>query len=365
MARNREEEPAARHAKLDALHKKLTDAVEQLVSGNDWRQATEFAARFRARSFNNTLLIWAQHHAEFEQGRVPEPMPSHVAGFKQWQLLGRQVEKGQSGYMIFAPVTGRFASATPSVAESWRRLGRFEKPKPGEAVRSRLVGVRPAYVWDASQTTGDPIPEVPRLHLLEGEAPQGLWEGLAARVEAEGFAVLRVPHEGMIRGANGVTDFTARTVAVRENMHPAAQVKTLAHELAHVLLHGPDNADAIQHRGIGEVEAESVALMIGAAHGMDTSIYTIPYVTGWAGKVAAKAPVEVVQATGERVRKTAATILDGLNTVQIGNGDPPGLIRDTPVTRTSSPMPEPVVEPASDLPSESSERRSPAAGRSL
>jgi hypothetical protein len=361
-----DEARVARDAKLDTLHDKLTDAVSRLTSGEDWRQALVFAARFRARSFNNTLLIWAQHQSAFEAGRVPEPMPSYVAGFKQWQSLGRQVSKGQSGYMIFAPVTGRFASATPSVVESWRRLGRFERPKPGEAVRSRLVGVRPAYVWDASQTAGDPIPEAPRPHLLEGEAPSGLWEGLAARVEAEGFAVARVPHEGMIHGANGVTDFAARTVAVRANMDPAAQVKTLAHELAHVLMHGPDNADATGHRGIGEVEAESVALMIGAAHGMDTSSYTIPYVTGWASNVDGQGPVEVVQATGERVRKTAATILDGLDTVQISNGDPPGLIRDTPAARTSNPIPEPVVvESAGDPPTASSPRRSPAAARSL
>ena len=43
-------------------------------------------------------------------------------------------------------------------------------------------------------------------------------------------------------------------------------------------------------RGIGEVEAESVALMIGAAHGMDTSGYTIPYVSTWAARVDAKSP---------------------------------------------------------------------------
>ncbi|GAA1318172.1 ArdC-like ssDNA-binding domain-containing protein [Leucobacter albus] len=351
-----EEARAARDAKLDALHEKLTDAVAQLTSGEDWRQALEFAARFRARSFNNTLLIWTQHQAAFEAGRVPEPMPSHVAGFKQWQSLGRQVEKGQSGYMILAPVTGRFASSNPNLAESWRRLGRFEKPKPGEAVRSRMIGVRPAYVWDASQTTGDPIPEPPRPHLLEGEAPAGLWEGLAARVETEGFTVFRVPHEGMIHGANGVTDFAARSVAVRGNMDAAAQVKTLAHELAHVLLHGPDHPAVVQHRGIGEVEAESVALMIGAAHGMDTSSYTIPYVAGWAGNVDGRSPVEVVQATGEYVRKTAATILDGLDTAQIGNGDPPGLTRDIPTARKRAPRSAPVV--SADSLSESSAQSS-------
>jgi hypothetical protein len=324
-----EEQRAERDAKLDALHERLTGAVEQLVSGDDWKRALEFAARFRSRSFNNTLLIWAQHLDAFEQGRVEAAEPSYVAGFKQWQTLGRQVAKGHAGYMIFAPIKGRFATPTPADPGSWRRLGRFEKPKPGEAVRSSMVGARPAYVWDISQTTGDPIPNRPTPALLEGEAPVGLWDGLVALVEVEGFAVLRVPHEGMIGGANGLTDYTAKTVAVRESMDAAAQAKTLAHELAHVRMHGPGNPEASGHRGIGEVEAESVALMIGAAHGMDTASYTIPYVSGWASTVKDKDPAEVVQATGERVRKTAGAILDALPTAQVGAGDPPGLVRET------------------------------------
>jgi len=344
-----EEARAARDAKLDALHERLTSAVDQLVSSDDWRRALEFAARFRSRSFGNTLLIFVQHLDAFEQGRVPDPEPTYVAGYKQWQTLGRQVGKGQPGYQIMAPVTGRFATSTPQDAESWRRLGRFEKPKPGEVVRSRMVGAKPAYVWDVSQTTGEPIPERPTPRLLEGEAPGGLWDGLAALVEAEGYRVLRVEHEGLIHGANGLTDYTARTVAVRTNMDDAAQVKTLAHELAHVKLHGPDNPDATGHRGIGEVEAESVALMIGAAHGMDTAAYTIPYVSGWAGTVKDRDPAEVVQATGERVRKTAGAILDALDTVQLGAGDPPGLTRETAQPeRTVRPERTPSV--AADLP---------------
>ncbi|MFA5712156.1 ImmA/IrrE family metallo-endopeptidase, partial [Mycolicibacterium sp.] len=234
------------------------------------------------------------------------------------------------------------------------------KPKPGEAVRSRMVGVRPAYVWDVSQTAGDPIPAPPAPRLLEGEAPDGLWDGVARLVEAEGFTVVRVPHEGMIHGANGLTDFEARTVAVRENMPEAAQVKTLVHELAHVLMHGADNPDATGHRGISEVEADSVALVVAAAHGMDTSDYTVPYVSGWAATVPEKSPVEVVQATGERVRKTSATILDQLPTAQIGNGDPPGLTRDTPAKT----RPEPTVEPTAD-PLAEGPRRTTAAVRSL
>ena len=211
--------------------------------------------------------------------------------------------------------------------------GPRETPKAGEVVRSRMVGARPAYVWDASQTDGEPLPVPPAPTLLEGEAPSGLWEGLAGQIRGAGFEVLRVPHEGMISGANGMTDYEERTVAVRENMDPAAQVKTLAHELAHVLMHDPDDEDARQHRGIREVEAESVALMIGAAHGMTTDGYTIPYVSTWAVRADDKEPAQIVQATGERVRKTALAILDQLDTSQLGDGTPPGLERDIPAVK--------------------------------
>ena len=327
------EQRAAREAKLDELHEKLTGAVQQLVSGDDWRNALAFAARFRSRSFNNTMLIWVQHQVAFDAGRVPEPFPTLVAGYRQWQALGRQVMKGQPGYMIFAPVTGRFATATPSDSGSWRRLGPREKPKPGEVVRSRMVGARPAYVWDVSQTDGEPLPTTPAPVLLEGEAPAGLWDGLAAQIRTAGFEVVSVPDETAIMGANGMTDYDARTVSVRENMSASARVKTLAHELAHVMMHDPDDVEVRQHRGIREVEAESVALMIGAAHGMTTDGYTIPYVSTWAARADDKEPAQIVQATGERVRKTALAILDQLDTPQLGDGTPPGLERDAPAAK--------------------------------
>ena len=321
---------AEREAKIDALHQKLTDAVGALVTGDDWRRALEFAAQFRSRSFNNTLLIFSQHNAAYQEGRVPGPMPTYVAGFKQWLSLNRHVMKGQGGYAILAPVTARFASASPQNPESWRRLGRGEKPHGGETVRSRMIGLRPAHVWDISQTDGEPIPEPPRPQLLEGEAPAGLWDGLADQIVARGFELRLVSTARSIGGANGLTDYLTHEVSVRMDMDDAAQVKTLAHELGHVMLHGPDNVDAAMHRGIAEVEAESVALMIGAAHGLDTTSYTVPYVSTWASDVPGKSPVEVVQATADRVRAVSLTILDNLPTTKVGDGNPPGLDRDTP-----------------------------------
>lgn len=129
--------------------------------------------------------------------------------------MGSQVSKGQPGYQILAPVTGRFASATPQDAEAWRRLGKGEKPRAGETVRTKIVGVRPAYVWDASQTTGDPIPEPPAPRLLEGQAPAGLWEGLATQVAEAGFELRLVADATEMFGANGLTDYANHVVSVR------------------------------------------------------------------------------------------------------------------------------------------------------
>src|SRR6478609_1978955 len=131
---------ATREAKLEALQQQLTDSVAALVTGEDWKRALTFAAQFRSRSFNNTMLIYAQHYAAHQAGRVPAPSPTYVAGFHQWISLGRHVEKGQHGYGILAPVTARFASRIPSDPGSWHRLARGEKPGAGETVRSRLVG---------------------------------------------------------------------------------------------------------------------------------------------------------------------------------------------------------------------------------
>lgn len=331
---------AAREAKLEAIQQQLTQSVSALVTGEDWKRALEFAAKFRSRSFNNTMLIYVQHYAAYQQGRVPDPMPTYVAGFKQWLSLNRHVMKGQGGYAILAPVTARFASSTPESAESWRRLGRGEKPQWGESVRSRLVGLKPAHVWDNSQTGGDPIPEAPRPSLLKGQAPVALWDGLADQIEARGFGLRLVSNATAIGGANGLTDYLTREVSVRMNMDDAAQVKTLAHELGHVMLHRPDNADAALHRGIAEVEAESVALMVGAAHGLDTTSYTVPYVSSWASSVSGKSSVQVVQSTAERVRNATVNILNTLDTRQIGDGNPPGLDREALAGQRNSPAAE-------------------------
>jgi len=138
--------------------------------------------------------------------------------------------------------------------------------------------------------------------LLEGEGGAGLWDGLAAHVTALGYSLER----GDCCGANGRTEHSTRTVTVRGDVSDAQATKTLAHELAHVILH-PCTAAYFQCRGRNEVEAESVAFLVCRAAGLDTDGYTFPYVAGWADGDAGK-----VRETADSVLSTARAILTAL-----------------------------------------------------
>ena len=263
--------------RLAAVHAQLMSAVDALVDGPAWRRMLEVAARFHRYSPNNVLLICLQR-----------PDATRVAGYHTWREVGRQVRKGETGIAILAPVTARR-----------REVAEEDSERAGEP--RVLRGFRVTHVFDLSQTDGEPLPEV-RPELLGGSAPFGVWECLLDQIEAAGYSFGYAD----IAPANGRTDHAAGTVVVRGDLTGAQSVKTLAHELAHVLLHQPDELPAGFTRKRAEVEAESVAYLVCAAHGLDSGEYTVPYVAGWAD-----GDRELVQLTTTRVLATAREILAG------------------------------------------------------
>jgi DNA primase len=268
--------------RLTALHEQLVDQIRALRTGEDWTAWLALAARLYTYSFNNVLLIARQR-----------PDATNVAGYRAWQQLGRQVDKGEHGIRILAPVIRH--SATDGVTFN---------ADAHDAVARAVVGYRVGYVWDVSQTHGRPLPERPRPILLPGQAPEGLWDALTAQVTARGFVVSRGPCAG---GANGVTDLVARTVRVRADVDDAQALKTLAHELGHILMH--DGHERLDCRGVVEVEAESVAYLVTAHHGLSSDAYTFPYVLTWAAAVGDDEPEAVVDRVAQRVVHAARLVL--------------------------------------------------------
>jgi len=92
----REKAAEARYAKLWVLHDTLSEQVSALANGPQWRPWLDVAAKFHNYSFSSTLLIVAQ-----------KPESTQVAGYTPWQQLNRQIDKGQRGIAILAPVTAK------------------------------------------------------------------------------------------------------------------------------------------------------------------------------------------------------------------------------------------------------------------
>ncbi len=283
--------------KLPALHEQISDGVAALVESDGWRAMLDTAAKFHSYSLGNLLLIGAQ-----------DPQATRVAGFRTWQSLGRQVRKGERGIAILAPCTYR--PKTADRAEPATPAGQEPATTPSGGVApdaggKQVRGFRVVHVFALHQTEGAPLPDVAP-SLLTGQAPAGLWDALERQVLGHGYTV----HRGDTGLANGWTDPTSRTVRVSGDVDDAQAVKTLIHELGHLEAgHVADLPTYATCRGRCEVEAESAAYVVAAAHGLDTGGYTFAYVAGWAGTDLSR-----VRQAAETVTKAARTILSRCST---------------------------------------------------
>lgn len=310
--------PEEKQADLELALARLREGVESLRLSGGWQSWLDFASRMPNYSMNNQLLILVQR-----------PDASMVASYGTWKSMGRHVRRGETGLRILAPNTRRSAPQDPDISVAGE-----ESQRDHSTTAARYVtGYRTVSVFDVAQTDGPPLPEPERAVLLDGQAPEGLWESLAQQVVAAGFVLSRVPDAACIAGANGVTDFGVRTVKVRSDVSDAQAVKTLAHELGHVLLHDPaaDQTWQAPCRGAKEVEAESVAYVVTGHCGMDSSSYTFAYVAGWADQ----ASTDVLVTTAQRVRVAAQSVITALPIPAAPVAAPPVSVRMESLVPTS------------------------------
>lgn len=270
-----------------ALQASLVEQVALLRDSEQWRRFLDAARTLHRYSVNNLALILAQR-----------PDATRVAGYNAWRHLGRQVRKGEVGIRIFG-IAVRPNSATAC----------DDADDDATAIRKRVY-YPIVTVFDIAQTEPiDPesyIDPFTVAHHLTGADDADIYGRVALFLQRRGWSVQRAPIDG---GVNGYTTLDgSRLVVVRDDLAPAQAAKTALHEAAHVLLHAEDtDADALKHRGIGEVEAESVAYVVAGLLGLDTSTYSIGYVASWAD-----ADVALIRSTATRVLDAVNTLVDAL-----------------------------------------------------
>lgn len=311
--------------RLAGLTQQLQTLLENAISTpGRWHMLLDTSATLWRYSGGNIALLMAQMEERGQQ------KPLLVAGFREWERHGRNVLKGEHALWVLAPRTAtKNTEANPETdAKPTPDISEQDSGGTKEPDRRRIVGWRAQSVFDVSQTEGQPI-YIPRPMVDVGSSPMGLWPSLVKFAQNQGFAVEQSMSQYGL--SSGYTDFAGRKIQVGAWLSQEQRVAVLAHELGHVCLHGPDDklgrlyGSGLDHRGLAEVEAESVAYTVLRAHGIDRSAQSGSYLAGWADQVVAvehsrlpgsprgkeqASRLEIARSTLARVTSSSRSILE-------------------------------------------------------
>lgn len=241
------------------LTDKLEAGIKEVFSSDKYRIYLSVMSRFYNYSFRNSLLVMLQR-----------PESTHVAGFTAWRdKFHRTVNKGERGIQILAPAPYRAKVEVERRDES----GKLSK----EEVEIIKPAFRAAYVFDVSQTSGEPLPELATELTGSVSRFQALFESLRS------VSPFPIQMETLASGMKGYCDPANRKIAIHAGMSEAQTLKTAIHEITHADLHADPSRLALEpkDRQTKEVEAESVAYVVCSHYGIDTSEYSFAYLANW------------------------------------------------------------------------------------
>jgi len=247
--------------KTKHLVQKLEEGIKDVFTSERWTQYLSTAAKFHKYSYGNIILISQQR-----------PGATAVAGFNTWKnTFGRTVNKGEKGIAILAPVSYKY--------DVEREVVDNEGNKTKETATHTGLTFRPVYVFDVSQTSGKELPR------LVDELQAGVTDYGSVLITLKAVARFPVEFKDIAGSAKGYCSFAEEKIVVKRDMSESQTVKTLLHEMAHAELHDRKTRPTPEANALGrrteEVEAESIAYMVGSYLGIDSSEYTFGYIAAW------------------------------------------------------------------------------------
>lgn len=286
----------ARREQLKEVTDRLEAGVrEYMATDVQFKKVLDTMAKFHHYSSRNVMLITMQM-----------PSATHVASYGNWQKkFSRQVKKGQKGISIIMPAPYKKKTEREMTDP---RTGRPVLDADGvpkmEEVEVTIPRFKVAKVFDISQTSGEPLPEL--------DVPELTGNAENYRLFMEALtAVSPVPirFDDISGSAKGFYDSRAKEIVVKDGMSESQTMKTAVHEVSHARLHDRDRMAAqgvMKDQETREIEAESIAYTVLSYYNLDTSGYSIPYLASWSGGRDTK----TLQESMDTIRITASQIID-------------------------------------------------------
>ena len=257
-------ERVSREERMSQIQEKLEAGVREIFESGKYEDYIATMSKFPHYSINNCILIVSQC-----------PEATHVCGYKKWQTdFNRVVNRNEHGIMIIAPITYKADVEEPVYDAESHPVVDANGKQVTETVTREFQGFRPAYVFDVSQTSGEPLPTL--ANMLNGSVED--FEQMRDVLIA--ISPVPISFEEISGGANGYYSPASQCIVVKADMSQLQTIKTMIHEIAHATLGHGDKEDKLD-RETKEVQAESVAFWVAQMMGLDTSDYSFGYISGW------------------------------------------------------------------------------------
>jgi antirestriction protein ArdC len=260
---------------LDQKIESLANSIGEIQASEEMKRYLDFMAAFHNYSWHNCILIASQF-----------PEATRVAGFKKWQSLGRNVKKGGKGIMILCP---RFKKI-----ETQKTVNEEKVTETGD-----ILYFVPGYVFDVSQTDGESLPEL--CQWLTGDDHKQFYAALWTLAQSWDIIVTET---AMIDAQSGASKVNSPEIALNNRHEINQRVFTLAHEIAHQILHRDEKRpDSVRIR---ETEAESVAYIVCSHFGFDVEYHAAAYLAMY------RADADGLKKSIARIREASRRIISGL-----------------------------------------------------
>lgn len=256
----------AQQDKTNEVIKRLEQGIKDVFNSDKFRNYLKTMSKFHNYSFNNSLLIYMQ-----------KPDATLVAGFNSWKKnFKRFVKKGEKGIQILAPAIYKQKVEMEKLDPKTQKPILNDDGKPvTEVVEIEKPFFKPVYVFDISQTDGEPLPQLTEEIKANVENFKTFFKAL------EKVSPFPIEKEEITSGAKGYCDPVNKRIAIKEGLSEAHMIKTAIHEISHAILHSDlENGDNKTSR-TREVEAESIAFIVADHFGIDTSSYSFAYIASW------------------------------------------------------------------------------------
>lgn len=259
----------SKHAEIAEILKTLEAEVYKIFTSEYYLEVyLKTFSKFHNYSFNNALWIYLQRQDA-----------TIVASFNDWKKkFNRNVKKGAKGIKILVPIKKKIVKEGTVTADDG-------SVTTEEMVFQKLY-FNVGYVFDISDTEGQPLPEIVTLLQYNSDFLKNL---IAVIIKSSEVPIIILKESDQFGNANGYYSITSNEIYVKQNLSDLQKLKTMLHELSHYI---QETKFAANIKDIGrsskEVIAESTAYcvmtLLNSHYHIDelkSDAYSFGYIVSW------------------------------------------------------------------------------------